>query len=61
MVNGAKPHPIHCFITGGAGTFVFYLTAPTGIAAQNLNAATIQTSFSIGTDVRLPYTSLGGA
>ncbi|XP_050957725.1 LOW QUALITY PROTEIN: uncharacterized protein LOC127158760, partial [Labeo rohita] len=35
------------------------LTAPTGIAAYNLHAATIHHSFSIGKDVRLPYTPLG--
>ncbi|XP_055084862.1 LOW QUALITY PROTEIN: uncharacterized protein LOC117386060, partial [Periophthalmus magnuspinnatus] len=35
------------------------LTAPTGIAAYNLQAATIHTTFSIGTNVSLPYTPLG--
>ncbi len=35
------------------------LTAPTGIAAYNLRAATIHSTFSIGMDVRLPYTPLG--
>ena len=35
------------------------LTAPTGIAAYNLQATTIHTTFSIGIDVRLPYTPLG--
>uniref|UniRef100_A0A8P4GKF1 ATP-dependent DNA helicase n=1 Tax=Dicentrarchus labrax TaxID=13489 RepID=A0A8P4GKF1_DICLA len=35
------------------------LTAPTGIAAHNLHAATIHRAFSIGKDVRLPYTPLG--
>uniref|UniRef100_A0A3B3YQH8 ATP-dependent DNA helicase n=1 Tax=Poecilia mexicana TaxID=48701 RepID=A0A3B3YQH8_9TELE len=35
------------------------LTAPTGIAAYNLEATTIHTTFSIGKDVRLPYTPLG--
>ncbi|XP_034537729.1 uncharacterized protein LOC117811513 isoform X2 [Notolabrus celidotus] len=35
------------------------LTAPTGIAAYNLHAATIHSTFSIGVDVRLPYTPLG--
>ncbi len=35
------------------------LTAPTGIAAYHLNAATIHNTFSIGKDVRLPYTPLG--
>ncbi len=35
------------------------LTAPTGIAAYNLRAATIHSTFSIGKDVRLPYTPLG--
>ncbi|XP_075334585.1 uncharacterized protein LOC142395729 [Odontesthes bonariensis] len=35
------------------------LTAPTGIAAYNLEATTIHTTFSIGIDVRLPYTPLG--
>lgn len=35
------------------------LTAPTGIAAYNLHAATIHNTFSIGKDVRLPYTPLG--
>nr|XP_043868972.1 uncharacterized protein LOC122758736 [Solea senegalensis] len=35
------------------------ITAPTGIAAYNLNAATIHHTFSIGVDVRLPYTPLG--
>ncbi|XP_043953976.1 uncharacterized protein LOC122820538 [Gambusia affinis] len=34
------------------------LTAPTGIAAYNLEATTIHTTFSIGKDVRLPYTPL---
>ena len=84
-VNGAKPDPIHVFITGGAGTgkshliraiqyeamrllsrgcrdpddICVVLTAPTGIAAHNLNAATIHNAFSIGKDVRLPYTPLG--
>lgn len=32
------------------------LTAPTGIAAYNLHATTIHNTFSIGVDVRLPYT-----
>ena len=35
------------------------LTAPTGIAAHNLRAGTIHSSFGIGNDVRLPYTPLG--
>ncbi|XP_037544180.1 ATP-dependent DNA helicase PIF1-like [Nematolebias whitei] len=35
------------------------LTAPTGIAAYNLKATTIHTTFCIGKDVRLPYTPLG--
>lgn len=35
------------------------LTAPTGIAAYNLHGATIHSTFSIGKDVRLPYTPLG--
>ncbi|KAM7418505.1 hypothetical protein PAMA_015902 [Pampus argenteus] len=35
------------------------LTAPTGIAAYNLNASTIHHTFSIGINVRLPYTPLG--
>ncbi|XP_049319463.1 uncharacterized protein LOC125780983 [Astyanax mexicanus] len=35
------------------------LTAPTGIAAFNLGAGTIHSTFSIGTDVKLPYTPLG--
>ncbi|KAG7999536.1 ATP-dependent DNA helicase PIF1 [Nibea albiflora] len=35
------------------------LTAPTGIAAYNLHATTIHSTFSIGKDVRLPYTPLG--
>lgn len=35
------------------------LTAPTGIAAHNVNATTIHNTFSIGKDVRLPYTPLG--
>ncbi|XP_057683515.1 uncharacterized protein LOC130910330 [Corythoichthys intestinalis] len=35
------------------------LTAPTGIAAFNLQASTIHATFSIGKDVRLPYTPLG--
>ena len=35
------------------------LTAPTGIAAHNLNAATIHNAFSIGKEVLLPYTTLG--
>ncbi|XP_047183305.1 uncharacterized protein LOC124849374 [Scophthalmus maximus] len=35
------------------------LTAPTGIAAYNLHAATIHNTFGIGIDVRLPYTPLG--
>ncbi|TKS65620.1 ATP-dependent DNA helicase PIF1 [Collichthys lucidus] len=35
------------------------LTAPTGIAAYSLNATTIHSTFSIGKDVRLPYTPLG--
>ncbi|XP_062414175.1 uncharacterized protein LOC119206796 [Pungitius pungitius] len=35
------------------------LTAPTGIAAYNLNASTIHTTFSIATNVTLPYTPLG--
>ncbi|KAK7907384.1 hypothetical protein WMY93_015996 [Mugilogobius chulae] len=35
------------------------LTAPTGIAAYNLQAATIHSTFSIGTSVSLPYTPLG--
>ena len=35
------------------------LTAPTGIAAHNLDAATIHNTFSIGVDSKLPYTPLG--
>ncbi|XP_074521382.1 uncharacterized protein LOC141787083 [Halichoeres trimaculatus] len=35
------------------------LTAPTGIAAYNLHAATIHSTLSIGKDVRIPYTPLG--
>ncbi len=35
------------------------LTAPTGIAAYNLHGTTIHHTFSIGKDVRLPYTPLG--
>ncbi|XP_058494640.1 uncharacterized protein LOC131465769 [Solea solea] len=35
------------------------LTAPTGIAAYNLHASTIHSTFSIGKDVRLPYIPLG--
>nr|XP_057908359.1 uncharacterized protein LOC131104820 [Doryrhamphus excisus] len=35
------------------------LTAPTGIAAYNLNATTIHSTLSIGKDTRLPYTPLG--
>ncbi|XP_074546718.1 uncharacterized protein LOC141805519 isoform X3 [Halichoeres trimaculatus] len=35
------------------------LTAPTGIAAYNLNAATIHHTFGIGTHASLPYTPLG--
>ncbi|XP_038139885.1 uncharacterized protein LOC119782800 [Cyprinodon tularosa] len=35
------------------------LTAPTGIAAYNLEAATIHSTFSIGMDLRLPYIPLG--
>ncbi|XP_026187397.1 uncharacterized protein LOC113145179 [Mastacembelus armatus] len=35
------------------------LTAPTGIAAYNLNAATIHSTFNIGKDIRLPYIPLG--
>uniref|UniRef100_A0A9J8ADG0 ATP-dependent DNA helicase n=1 Tax=Cyprinus carpio carpio TaxID=630221 RepID=A0A9J8ADG0_CYPCA len=35
------------------------LTAPTGIAAFQLKASTIHHTFSIGTDVKLPYTHLG--
>ena len=34
------------------------LTARTGIAAYNLHAATIHTTFSIGKDVHLPYMPL---
>ncbi|XP_041863244.1 uncharacterized protein LOC121653673 isoform X1 [Melanotaenia boesemani] len=34
------------------------LTAPTGIAAYNLKAATIHSTFGIGKDVSLPYTPL---
>ncbi|XP_016118254.1 uncharacterized protein [Sinocyclocheilus grahami] len=37
------------------------LTAPTGIAAYNLHGTTIHHTFSIGKDVRLPYTPLGEA
>ena len=35
------------------------LTAPTGIAAFNLGGGTIHNTFSIGIDVKLPYTPLG--
>ncbi|XP_078794680.1 uncharacterized protein LOC144988284 [Oryzias latipes] len=35
------------------------LTAPTGIAAFNVQASTIHNTFCIGKDVRLPYTPLG--
>ena len=35
------------------------LTAPTGIAAYNLNAATIHNTLCIGKNIRLPYTPLG--
>ncbi|TKS65838.1 ATP-dependent DNA helicase PIF7 [Collichthys lucidus] len=35
------------------------LTAPTGIAAYNLHATTIHSTFSIGKAARLPYTPLG--
>ena len=37
------------------------LTAPTGIAAHNIHAGTIHSSFGIGKDVRLPYIPLGEA
>ncbi|XP_060776102.1 uncharacterized protein LOC132885442 [Neoarius graeffei] len=35
------------------------LTAPTGVAAYNINAATIHNTFSIGANVKLPYQPLG--
>ncbi|XP_056598318.1 uncharacterized protein LOC130416992 [Triplophysa dalaica] len=35
------------------------LTAPTGVAAYNINAATIHSTFSIGTNASLPYQPLG--
>lgn len=35
------------------------LLTSTGIVAHNLHAATIHDTFSIGKDVRLPYTPLG--
>ncbi|KAK7929411.1 hypothetical protein WMY93_005806 [Mugilogobius chulae] len=35
------------------------LTAPTGMAAHNLNASTIHSAFSIGINVTLPYLPLG--
>ncbi|KAK7886520.1 hypothetical protein WMY93_026141 [Mugilogobius chulae] len=35
------------------------MTAPTGIAAYNLNAATIHSTFNIGINVTLPYSPLG--
>nr|XP_021334689.1 uncharacterized protein LOC110440049 [Danio rerio]XP_021334690.1 uncharacterized protein LOC110440049 [Danio rerio] len=35
------------------------LTAPTGVAAYNINAATIHSTFSIGTTAALPYQPLG--
>nr|XP_033961050.1 ATP-dependent DNA helicase PIF1 [Pseudochaenichthys georgianus]XP_033961052.1 ATP-dependent DNA helicase PIF1 [Pseudochaenichthys georgianus] len=35
------------------------LTAPTGIAAYSLGASTIHSTFSIGLDVKPPYTPLG--
>ncbi|CAJ1060221.1 uncharacterized protein LOC121898666 isoform X1 [Xyrichtys novacula] len=35
------------------------LTAPTGIAAYNLHATTLHSTFSIGKDVRLPYVPIG--
>lgn len=38
---------------------VVLLTAPTGIAAYNLQASTIHSALGIGTDVKLPYTPLG--
>ncbi|XP_062409039.1 uncharacterized protein LOC134100005 [Sardina pilchardus] len=35
------------------------LTAPTGVAAYNIGAATIHNTFSIGVNVKLPYQPLG--
>ncbi|XP_072565310.1 uncharacterized protein [Paramormyrops kingsleyae] len=35
------------------------LTAPTGVSAYNIKAATIHTCFHIATDVKLPYEPLG--
>ncbi|XP_073671989.1 uncharacterized protein [Paramisgurnus dabryanus] len=35
------------------------LTAPTGVSAYNINAATIHSTFSIGTNATLPYQPLG--
>ncbi|XP_072239813.1 uncharacterized protein [Leuresthes tenuis] len=35
------------------------LTAPTGVAAYNIGAATIHNTFSIGANVKLPYQPLG--
>ncbi|XP_076132870.1 uncharacterized protein LOC143114916 [Alosa pseudoharengus] len=35
------------------------LTAPTGIAAHNVRAATIHSAFCIGTNIKLPYSPLG--
>ncbi|XP_063048465.1 uncharacterized protein LOC134442065 [Engraulis encrasicolus] len=35
------------------------LTAPTGVAAYNINAATIHNTFSIGANAKLPYQPLG--
>lgn len=35
------------------------LTAPTGVAAYNINATTIHSTFLIGTNTALPYQPLG--
>lgn len=35
------------------------LTAPTGVAAFNINASTIHSAFSINVEAKLPYQPLG--
>ncbi|XP_057716041.1 uncharacterized protein LOC130931338 [Corythoichthys intestinalis] len=48
-----------CTICTQPDSLCVLLTAPTGIAAFNIQASTIHTTFHIGKDVRLPYTPLG--
>ncbi|XP_063048589.1 uncharacterized protein LOC134442280 [Engraulis encrasicolus] len=45
--------------SGRPDDILILLTAPTGIAAYNLQASTIHSALAIGTAIKLPYTPLG--